>query len=264
MVGRDHCTVPTGRLDLGRKPNINIHTEKIVNNYGTGYGAGFMGMPYGGMYGAGYDCGYGNYQNYDNELSKGEKWMLALGGITSIGGAILGAFTGNNKVEDESKKAQVSGDTAQLTEQQQAQLADLQKQQETKRALLDQALAEKQKLVEESKLYQEGITKNDDGTYAATVKDIFGNNQKITASTPDEVRTAKKEAEAELKEQKEYCSEHGIKATENGDFAITVTLKDGTQHVCSGKTPQEAKQAGDDVLKLDSAEVPTNSDTLMS
>lgn len=68
--------------------SINIYHKEVYNNYG---GAMFP-MNY-GMY----NMGYGGY---NQGLTSGEKWMLALGGITSIGGAILGAL---GKTDNEAK-----------------------------------------------------------------------------------------------------------------------------------------------------------------
>lgn len=71
--------------------SINIYHKEVHNNYG-----GIFPMNY-GMYG-----NYGYYGNYNPGLTAGEKWMLALGGIGAIGGAILGALNPaeNQKVED--------------------------------------------------------------------------------------------------------------------------------------------------------------------
>ncbi len=249
MVGRNHYTVPAGRLDLGRKPNINIHTEKIYNNYGTG----FAGMPYGSIYGGmygGFDYGYG-YGNYDTGLTKGEKWMLALGGIASLGGAVLSAFTGGSqKVEsagtdtaqaESQSKPLTAEDVAQITRETiESTMSELQKKENAE-------IAERK---EAAKLQQEGITKNDDGTYTATVKDIFGQTQTITASTLAEVRSNKEKQESEIKEQQEFCQANNIEIKQDGTFATTIKGPDGKEEIITGTTPEGVKQEADDKSQI--------------
>ena len=249
MVGRNHYTFPAGRLDLGRKPNINIHTEKIYNNYGSG----FSGMPYGGfyggMYGGGYNYGYGAY---DTGLTKGEKWMLALGGIASLGGAVLSAFTGGSQKVDASSSdtAEVKSksqstpltreDVAQITKETvEATMSEIQKKENAE-------IAERK---EAAKLQQEGITKNDDGTYSATVKDVFGQNQTISGSLA-EVRSQKTEHENKVKEQKEFCQANNIEIKQDGTFTTTINGPDGKEEIITGTTPEGVKQEADDKTKL--------------
>ena len=229
MVGRNHYTVPTGRLDLGSKPNINIHTEKIYNNYGTG-------MPYGSIYGGGFGYGYG-YGNYDTGLTKGEKWMLGIAGVATIGGAILSAFTGASKAE-----APAEVDTSDFTAEQKAQLEELQDQQAAIAERHEKLVEENKELKERAKLYQEGITKNDDGTYTATVKNLFGKNETITASSADGVREAKKQKEEEINTQKDFCAANGITIGTDGQFSKTIKTASGEEQEITGATPEEVLQ----------------------
>lgn len=247
MVGRNHYTVPVGRLDLGRKPNINIHTEKIYNNYGSGYspmpfgmygggfGYGYNTMPF-GMYG-GFDYGAG-FGYYDPGLTKGEKWMLGLGGVATIGGAILSAFTGQTKTPELEETAS----NIELTEKQEAQLAEIKKKQEAATARYEKLLAENKELKERAALYSEGIEKNDDGTYTASIKDVFGQTQTIKASSLEDIRESKKEKEEEISKQKEFCASNEIKVGSNGEFSKTVKTSSGEEKIFTAKTPEEVLQ----------------------
>ena len=245
MVGKNHYTFPAGRLDLGKKPNINIRTEKIYNNYGTG----FSGMPYGGIYGGmygGFDYGYG-YGSYDNELSKGEKWMLALGGIASLGGAILSAFTG--KKVDNTQETADTGTAGNTSDN--SQLAELEQQNQELNANYEKVVEENKKLSELSKLYQEGITYNEtDDTYSANVTDIFGQKETITASTVEEIKEAKQKKETEVEEQKKFCADNNIEIKSDGTFATTIKGPDGQEQIITGSTPEAVKQEAEDKSKI--------------
>lgn len=111
MVGANgRATFPIGRLDLGHKPNYNIHTEKITNIYNNGY----SGMNYGGMY----EGGYGGYDYGSGGLSKGAKWGIALGSIAAIGGAVLAAFSFGGKTNNTDATAQSTGSESASTQAQ--------------------------------------------------------------------------------------------------------------------------------------------------
>ena len=171
MVGKSGYTVPKDRLILGSRPNINIHTEKYYNNYGSGCAGGIFPMNYnmgyyGNMYGAG-------YYNPDPGLTKGEKWMLGLGAVTSIVGAVTSAITGtkSSDVTETDTPETVTTRTAEQPEQTEQQIRA--------QKLHQKALEDNQRLKEEAKkleeLRQEGITKNTDGSFSAKIKEAAGN-----------------------------------------------------------------------------------------
>ena len=215
--GKDHYTVPIGRLDLGSKPNTNIYIQKIYNNNNT-------------------DSIFG-YNYSEPGLTKGEKWMFGIGTCLSISGAIIG---GVNSLLNNKSPAEV--DTSDFTAEQKAQLEELQEQQAAIAERHEKLVAENKELKEKAKLYQEGITKNDDGTYTATVKDLFGKNETITASSADDVREAKKEKEKEINTQREFCSTNGITIGSNGQFSKTIKTSSGEEQEITGSSPEEVLQ----------------------
>lgn len=236
MIGKNKCTFPQGRLDLGYKPNLRINVEKTNYNYGI------------------YDQYLNNYRYCDNGPS-------SLDLVTGIGATVVNAANAGLEIaaaikgakaekKDETGNANEQPETTNLSEDQQAQINELKQQQEKSKALLQKAITENQELKELSKLHQEGIEKNDDGTYTTTIKDVFGNAQKITANTVEEVRETKKAEETKINEQKEYCKENDITVTSDGTFSKTVKLPDGTEETFVGKTPEEAQTTANDALKM--------------
>ncbi len=204
MVGKSGYTMQTERLNLGRSPNININAkETTINNWG-GYGS--MGIdtpifPYGQSYNNGMYPG-----SYNPGLSKAEKWLLGTGVVTSFTGALLSAFTGKKESVADTPEIQNPEIRAQLQQQQQ-QMAEINRK-------LEAARRENAELKEASQLYQEGITKNDDGTYSKTIKGADGNNVTITGKTPAEVRSKASAAEGDNAEALQL-QEEGI--TKNED-----------------------------------------------
>lgn len=223
MVGKSGYTVPKDRLMLGSSPNINIHTEKYYNNYGSGYSGGIFPMNYnmgyyGNMYGA-------DYYNPNPGLTKGEKWMIGLGAVTSIVGAVTSAITGAKIPEQETRTAE----QPELTERQiRAQ------------KLHQKALEDNQKLREESKkleeLRREGITKNTDGSYSAKIKDAAGNQVTLTNTSLDKLR---EEIKAKQQETSEISSEEdpaelkkeGITKNPDGTYEAEITDKNGNKKI---------------------------------
>lgn len=223
MVGKSGYTFPKDRLMLGSSPNINIHTEKYYNNYGSGYSGGIFPMNYnmgyyGNMYGA-------DYYNPNPGLTKGEKWMIGLGAVTSIVGAVTSAITGAKIPEQETRTAE----QPELTERQiRAQ------------KLHQKALEDNQKLREESKkleeLRREGITKNTDGSYSAKIKDAAGNQVTLTNTSLDKLR---EEIKAKQQETSEISSEEdpaelkneGITKNPDGTYEAEITDTNGNKKI---------------------------------
>ena len=217
MIGRNHCTVPTGRLQLGSRTSMNVHFEKTtVNNFGGcgGMSMGMMGMdmynpmnmgimgmgmynPMGmGMMGMGVynpmdmmgmgvygDC-YGGGAGTTTTIIGGI--LNSIGQLAGVTGGIINAKKSESKsTEDDSAS---SSEIKELKEQ-----VELLKQEQQKR------VKEIEECKELSKLYQEGISKDNDGKYVVKVKDKDGKTIELKGETPEEVRKLKKEHEAKLK-----------------------------------------------------------------
>ena len=230
MVGKSGYTVPKDRLILGSRPNINIHTEKYYNNYGSGCAGGIFPMNYnmgyyGNMYGAG-------YYNPDPGLTKGEKWMLGLGAVTSIVGAVTSAITGTKSSEaaEADAKATVSTSPTEQPEQTERQIRA--------QKLHQKALEDNQRLKEEAKkleeLRQEGITKNTDGSFSAKIKDAAGNQVTLTNTSLDKLREeikAKKEELSQVTSEEDPAelAKEGITKNPDGTYQAEITDKDGNK-----------------------------------
>ena len=155
--------------------SINIYHKEVHNNYG---GAMFPMMNY-GM--------YGNYGYYNPGLTSGEKWMLALGGIGAIGGAILSAFTGGQEKIEGTPPASDDG-KAEIQAQQEAnealeeQIKELrEKNADLKAQLLKQKNDEIQKMKELSgQIYNpdaEEVKTEETTTYTIDKSEYLGNGQ---------------------------------------------------------------------------------------
>lgn len=245
------ATFPTGRLDLGHKPNYNIHTEKYENIYNNGY----SGMPYGGMY----DCGYGGYDyggyGYDNGsggLSKGAKWGIALGSIAAIGGAVLAAFSFGGKTNNTDATAQktksesASAQAQQITKEDVVKIANEVIQSSKEKQKSDEIAKTKEAAREREQLLNEGITKNDDGTFSKNITNLYGKSEKHTAQTLDELRSY----EASIKEDRDFCAQNSIEILPDGSFSKTIKGKDGKETTVTGSTAEEVKQLAEDIEKM--------------
>ena len=230
MVGKSGYTVPKDRLILGSRPNINIHTEKYYNNYGSGCAGGIFPMNYnmgyyGNMYGAG-------YYNPDPGLTKGEKWMLGLGAVTSIVGAVTSAITGTKSSEAAEADAQATVSTS-PTEQPEQTERQIRAQRLHQKALEDnQRLKEEAKKLEE--LRQEGITKNTDGSFSAKIKDAEGNQITLTNTSLEKLREeikAKQQETSEIsfEEDPAELAKEGITKNADGTYQAEITDKDGNK-----------------------------------
>lgn len=155
--------------------SINIYHKEVHNNYG---GAMFPMMNY-GM--------YGNYGYYNPGLTSGEKWMLALGGIGAIGGAILSGLTGGTqeveaqpeqRTQQEQPQNLTKEDVAEIVQQEvQKQLASRQK---AHQAEVDAVAAAK----EQAKQYDPGARKVDtQQTTTYTIKATKNADGTVTGDT---------------------------------------------------------------------------------
>ena len=232
MVGKSGYTVPKDRLILGSRPNINIHTEKYYNNYGSGYSGGIFPMNYntgfyGNMYGAG-------YYNPDPGLTKGEKWMLGLGAVTSAIGAVASAITGT-KSSDVTETDTPETVTTIKTEQPEQTEQQIRAQKLHQKALEDnQRLKEEAKKLEE--LRQEGITKNTDGSFSAKIKDAEGNQITLTNTSLEKLREeikAKQQETSEIsfEEDPAELAKEGITKNADGTYEAEITDKDGNKKI---------------------------------
>lgn len=171
--------------------SINIYHKEVHNNYG---GAMFPMMNY-GM--------YGNYGYYNPGLTSGEKWMLALGGIGAIGGAILSGLTGGTqeveaqpeqRTQQEQPQTLTKEDVAEIVQQEvQKQLASRQK---AHQAEVDAVAAAKEQAkqydpsarkvdTQQTTTYTVKATKNADGTVTGdTGYNIIAGKYKSADGTP--------------------------------------------------------------------------------
>ena len=226
MIGRNHCTVPTGRLQLGSRTNLNVHYEKTtINNFGGGMGMmgmniyspmmnmGMMGM---NMYSPMMNMGMMGMDMYSPMMNMGMMGMDmyspmmglyggyygdSAGATTTIVGSIInsvGQLAGMTGQIINAKKSQPSEETESSKKEESTTNAEIKEQIKKLQAANQKRLEELQELKEQSKLYQEGITMSSDGSYVAKVKDKDGNEIELKGETLAEIRKLKKDHEASL------------------------------------------------------------------
>ncbi len=242
MIGRNHCTVPTGRLKLGSRTNLNINYQKTtINNFGGGAGAfgcggfgagmgmmGMMGMyPTMGMMGM-YGMG-GMYPVYNDSRADAGAILTGVGAMADAVGGIISAIAGNKAQKTEAPEKEQQAETpannqfsefqAQTTEQLASMNTKLQAALKENQDLKAQA-AEYQKQQQAAQLKKEGITLNEDGSYTTTYKDITGKEVEIKGSDLNELRMQKLNNENEVLEQQKIIDENGITVNSDGTFSI--------------------------------------------
>ena len=251
MIGRNHCTVPTGRLTLGSRTNLNINYQKTtINNFGGGAGAfgcgafgagmgmmgmmgmyptmGMMGMyPTMGMMGM-YGMG-GMYPVYNDSRADAGAILTGVGAMADAVGGIISAIAGNKAQKTEAPEEEQQTETpannqfeefqAQTTEQLASMNTKLQAALKENQDLKAQA-AEYQKQQQAAQLKKEGITLNEDGSYTTTYKDITGKELEIKGSDLNELRMQKLNNENEVLEQQKIIDENGITVNSDGTFSI--------------------------------------------
>lgn len=238
MIGRNHCTVPTGRLTLGSRTNLNINYQKTtINNFGGGAGVfgcggfgagmGMMGMMdmYGmGMYGMG-----GMYPVYNDSRADAGAILTGVGAMAGAVGGIISAIAGNKAQKTEAPEEeqqteppannQFSEFQAQTTEQLASMNTKLQAALKENQDLKAQA-AEFQKQQQAAQLKKEGITLNEDGSYTTTYKDITGKEVELKSTDLNQLRIQKLNNESEVLKQQKIIDENGITVNSDGTFSI--------------------------------------------
>ena len=257
MIGRNHCTVPTGRLTLGSRTNLNINYQKTtINNFGEGagvfgcggFGAGMgmmgmmgmyptMGMM--GMYGMGgmyptmgmmgmYGMG-GMYPVYNDSRADAGAILTGVGAMAGAVGGIISAIAGNKAQKTEAPEEEQQTEPpannqfeefqAQTTEQLASMNTKLQAALKENQDLKAQA-AEYQKQQQAAQLKKEGITINEDGSYTTTYKDITGKEVELKSTDLNQLRIQKLNNENEVLEQQKIIEENGITVNSDGTFSI--------------------------------------------
>lgn len=248
MIGRNHCTVPTGRLTLGSRTNLNINYQKTtINNFGGGAGIfgcggfgngmgmmGMMGMyPSMGMYGMDMMGMYGMYPAYNNDRADAGAILTGVGAMAGAVGGIISAISGSKAQKTETPAEENSETPAnnqfkefqtQTNEQLASMNTKLQAALKENQNLKAQA-AEYQQQQEAAQLKKEGITKNEDGSFTTTYKDLTGKEVEIKGSDLNQLRMDKLNKENEVLEQQKIIDENGITVNADGTFSIETQSK---------------------------------------
>lgn len=161
QIGRQ--PIRAGMHSYFRGPQqVNIYHKEVRNIYNGGMSPMSCG-------------GYGNYGYCDPGLSTGAKWMIGLGAISSIGGAILGAIYGDNgggndtHVEEKQKNdAQPAGGTP-LTREDVEDIVN--------NILQSQSAKEKKQAEEVAKLKEQS---QNNYNYTAGAREVPGKNETTT------------------------------------------------------------------------------------
>ena len=275
MIGRNHCTVPTGRLTLGSRTNLNINYQKTtINNFGGGAGIfgcggfgngmgmmGMMGMyPSMGMYGmGGMDMMgmYGMYPAYNNDRADAGAILTGVGAMAGAVGGIISAISGS-KAQKTETPAEENSETpennqfkefqTQTNEQLASMNTKLQAALKENQNLKAQA-AEYQQQQEAAQLKKEGITKNEDGSFTTTYKDLTGKEVEIKGSDLNQLRMDKLNKENEVLEQQKIIDENGITVNADGTFSIETQSKTENESTTTTNTLKLTSNTLDGLLK---------------
>ena len=275
MIGRNHCTVPTGRLTLGSRTNLNINYQKTtINNFGGGAGIfgcggfgngmgmmGMMGMyPSMGMYGmGGMDMMgmYGMYPAYNNDRADAGAILTGVGAMAGAVGGIISAISGSKAQKTETPAEENSETPAnnqfkefqtQTNEQLASMNTKLQAALKENQNLKAQA-AEYQQQQEAAQLKKEGITKNEDGSFTTTYKDLTGKEVEIKGSDLNQLRMDKLNKENEVLEQQKIIDENGITVNADGTFSIEIQSKTENESTTTTNTLKLTSNTLDGLLK---------------
>lgn len=210
QIGRQ--PIRAGMHSYFRGPQqVNIYHKEVRNIYN----GGMSPMSYGG---------YGNYGYCDPGLSTGAKWMLGLGAVSSIGGAILGAIYGDNTggndthVEEKQKNdTQPSGGTP-LTKEDVEDIVN--------NILQSQSAKEKKQADEITKLKEQAKNYN----YSAGAREVAVNNE----TTPYTV-TAKKNDNGTYTGDTGYNIVAGKYKSSDGKPLTNAEIKAIAQEIFKGK-----------------------------
>ena len=241
MIGRNHCTVPTGRLNLGSSPNVNIHAEKTnINNFGTmGMDMGasiYSPMMMGGMMGMYNPMMMGGMMGMYNPMMMGGMGMYPMGGLYGDcygGGAgttaatvgtifnTLGALAGAIA----QKKTDGAGGTEQPETNPETNPEASVETQRTRATVQSEKVREVQQRKLESEkleLAKEGITVNSDGTYSTTVKDLNGKDIQIKSNSKEDIRAKKQEIQQEVDNERATAMANNISITSGGELSVEI------------------------------------------
>ncbi len=196
--------------------SINIYHKEVHNNYG---GAMFPMM------------NYGNWGYYNPGLTSGEKWMLALGGIGTIGGAILGAIFGGNeeaKVQNDEKPVTQNDDAFQ------AQLDNLEEKIDTLNEKIETIEDENEKLRKQNPRMQSQADEIAARKRAAMEYTVGAEEVKTQLTTPFNV-TAKKKENGKYEGHTGFNIVAGMYKAEDGHTLTNSEIKEIANKIFEGK-----------------------------
>ena len=234
MIGRNHCTVPTGRRNLGSSPNVYIRTEKTsINNFGMmGMDTGasiYSPMMMGGMMGMYNPMMMGGMGMYNPMMMGGMglygdcygggagTTAATVGTIFNTLGALAGAIA--------QKKTDGAGGTEQPETNPETNPEASVETPGTRAAVQSEKVREVQQRKLESEkleLAKEGITVNSDGTYSTTVKDLNGKDIQIKSNSKEDIRAKKQEIQQEVDNERATAMANNISITSGGELSVEI------------------------------------------
>ena len=109
--------------------------------------------------------------------------------------------------------------------------------------------AEYQQQQEAAQLKKEGITKNEDGSFTTTYKDLTGKEVEIKGSDLNQLRMDKLNKENEVLEQQKIIDENGITVNADGTFSIETQSKTENESTTTTNTLKLTSNTLDGLLK---------------